>query len=54
MEPSYTSSLADMMTSLMSRKINPRHLQEKNKSWSISQNSGKLRMKKMKNIIHTN
>ena len=54
MEPSDTSSLADMMKSLASVKIKLRHLRDTKESRSISQKSGKLPMKKMQKMIHTN
>ena len=51
LEPSYTSSLTDIMTSLMIEKRNQKQFQDTRGSLSISQNSGKLPMKKMQKMI---
>ena len=54
LEPSDTSSLADIMTSFMNGKIKPRNLKDTKESLSISQRSGKLPIKKMQKMTHKN
>ena len=54
MNQSDTSSLVYIMTNLMSGKIKPRKLKDTRGFSSISQNNGKLPMKKTQKMIHKN